>query len=105
MSNGLNAFALVIGVSCSKDNEEDCCPCPELPTAPGNIFITTYAEIGEQFTMPAYNPNNDDEFVYAYRNNIADEYNFRVHNKRTGETRVILENVSAVGQIKWSRQD
>lgn len=97
-------LSMVLGmISCRKDKviptpsgEGECYSFGELP--PLNFFSNERF----QYQTPFFNPNNDDEFVYNYKDFELDEYKLIKYNIQTGIKTILVENVKIISQPKWS---
>lgn len=97
---------VIVCMSCKKDPlplREGYLPCENgnfIPT-PVDIPIT-YLE-GAQHTLPAFNPNDANEFAYQHFENGI--YQLRRHNIQTGENVLLMDNVNLISKPSWSSTD
>lgn len=99
-------LSMVLGmISCRKDKviptpsgDGECYSFGELP--PLNYFSNERF----QYQTPYFNPNNDNEFVFNYKDFELDEYKLMKYNIQTGVKTVLVENVKIISQPKWSRK-
>lgn len=97
---------MVLGmISCRKDKvipspsgDEECISFSNLPS------ITYFSNDRFQYQAPFFNPNNDNEFVYNYKDFELDQYQLIKYNIQTGVKTVIAENIKIISQPKWSRK-
>lgn len=97
---------MVLGMnSCRKDKviltpsgEDGCYSFDNLPP------LTYFTNERFQYQTPFFDPNNNSELVYNYRDFDLDEYKLMKYNLQTGEKTVLAENVKIISQPKWSRK-
>lgn len=99
---------IVLSSSCKKDppppREAGYLPCVNgefIPAPPGLIHMT-YQD-GAQHTLPMFNPNDPNEFVYQHFENGG--YQLRRHNIQTCENVLLMDNVNLISKPSWSRTD
>jgi len=91
--------------SCLKDKvvptpsgDDECYSFNNLPN------LTYFSNERFQYQTPFFNPNNDNEFVFNYKDFELDEYKLIKYNLQTGEKTVLAEYVKIISQPKWSRK-
>jgi len=97
---------MVLGmISCRKDKviptpsgEGECYSFNNLPN------LTYFSNERFQYQTPFFNPNNDNEFVYNYKDFELDQYQLIKYNIQTGVKTVLAENIKIISQPKWSRK-
>ena len=86
--------------SCTKDKVPPPGSCIELDYT-GFPPISYISHPGEQFTAPCVNPNNENEFVYYYRDNDNEVFKLITYNVLTKEKIELIPNIKLVGSPKW----
>ncbi len=108
----LSAFFLCSVLACRKDK-----PIPEfvpdidvdddtscynfVETGPYLFYIV---EENEQYLSPHLNPNNDNEFVYFYRNYSANKRQLIKYNMVTKHKQILVDDVLIISRPKWSKK-
>lgn len=96
---------LFIAFSCNKDKPylDDPVPgeCYDF-TSQGGSGTTVFSETRFQYKNPCFNPSNQNEMVYFYRDNVSGENKIIKYNFTTG-VKTVLVNTSITTQFKWSK--
>lgn len=61
-----------------------------------------FVSSGPQYSKPAFNPNDPNEFVYQYKN--GSEAELRIFNIATQEQRTLMASVNLISKPTWSTQ-
>jgi hypothetical protein len=71
--------------------------------APDIGFAVIYSD-HYQYKSPHFNPNNPNEFVYYYTDNINKLYQLVKYNMISKKKLVLVDNVKIISQPKWSKK-
>lgn len=73
------------------------------PLSPTNMPLPEFTEIGCGYTVPVFNPTNENQIAYKTKYCENERNGLRIHDFCTGENRLIVEG--EVGIIDWSTKD
>lgn len=110
--NYLFIVLLFIGLlACRKDKQPISCPvindskCLAFDWGDNqNIGLSWFSSERLQYQTPYFNPNNDNEFVYNFKDYELGQYKLMKYNLQTGVKTELANNVKIITQPKWSRK-
>jgi hypothetical protein len=104
---GLFIFICFYFLSCKKNKDTFLCTTCEVEGCidfqfPGEISYETFTNTGIQYTLPTFNPNNSDEFVYVKQDFIGNNKLVK-HQISTGNEVILHSSNYILEQPVWSK--
>lgn len=102
-------FLLIVAVvtACQKDKLLPCnsgssenINCEDFP----ELGSSWFEEFRFQYKSPCFNPLNDNEFVYYYKDNESAVFQLLKYNLVTHQKTILVNDVKIHGQPKWSKK-
>ncbi len=94
---------LLLNSACNKDNLFHHCPnCKSLPEIKEPSFGYSFSEGDYQYYSPCFNPNNANQFVFIFKDNVRKTQELCIYDMSTQEKKVLTENDNLLFQPKWS---
>jgi len=84
---------------CNSENSDNI-NCEDFP----ELWISWFGEYRFQYKSPCFNPLNDNEFVYYYKDNESGVFQLLKYNLVTQQKTILVNGVKIYGQPKWSRK-
>jgi len=101
ISTGLLACRKDKAIAYPVDNNLE---CSDFDWGGKTIALTWFSSERFQYQTPYFNPNNNNEFVYNYKDYELNEYKLMKYNIQTAVKTELASNVKIINQPKWSRK-